>query len=165
LLFAAGVGALIGFVFSASTELHGPTARWPLMGAAAGFLYGLYQILSSGKTNDGATGLLAGDMEWVETSFSAILLAAVIMYAIIQAFKIPSGSMEDTLHIGDHLFVNKFVYGIRIPWTDRRVLKWHDVQRGDVVVFQCPETALSEEERGHHVRKDFIKRAVGIAGE
>src|SRR5204863_7641766 len=67
--------------------------------------------------------------------------------------------------IGDHLFVNKFIYGIRIPWTDRRVLKWHDVLRGDVVVFQCPEAALSEDERGHHVRKDFIKRAVGIAGD
>ena len=86
--------------------------------------------------------LLAGDLEWVETSFSAILLASVIMYAVLQAFKIPSGSMEDTLLIGDHLFVNKFIYGIRVPLTDKRVFKIRDVRRGDVVVFQAPPAAI-----------------------
>jgi len=72
----------------------------------------------------GNTTLLAGDLEWVETSFSAILLASVIMYALLQAFKIPSGSMEDTLLIGDHLFVNKFIYGIRVPFTEKRVFNF-----------------------------------------
>jgi signal peptidase I len=57
------------------------------------------------------------------------------------------------------------MYGIRIPWTERRVLKWRDVQRGDVVVFQCPDSALNEDERAHHVRKDFIKRAIGLPGD
>lgn len=114
---------------------------------------------------EGPTQLLAGDLEWVETSFSAVLLAALIMYAVVQAFKIPSGSMEDTLHIGDHLFVNKFIYGIRIPFSEKRILKLRDVRHGDVIVFQCPEAALSEADREHHVHKDFIKRAIGLEGD
>lgn len=164
-LFMAGVGALIGFVMSASVDLHGPTPRWPVTLGVVGILWGLFQSMQKSSPKEGPFQLLAGDLELVETSFSAVLLAAVIMYAVIQAFKIPSGSMEDTLHIGDHLFVNKFIYGIRIPWTERRVLKWRDVQHGDVVVFECPPTALSEDERAHNVHKDFIKRAVGLPGD
>jgi signal peptidase I len=163
--FMAAVGALIGFVMSASVDLHGPSPRWPVTLAVVGLLWGVYQSTRKFPKGEGPALLLAGDLDLVETSFSAVLLAAVIMYAVVQAFKIPSGSMEDTLHIGDHLFVNKFMYGIRIPWTEKRVLKWRDVQRGDVVVFQCPPSALSEEEREHHVRKDFIKRAVGLPGD
>lgn len=165
-VFMAAVGALIGFVFSASTDLHGPTPQWPVAGAAVGFLWGGVQWFWSRSKSQATTGILAGDLEWVETSFSAILLASVIMYAVLQAFKIPSGSMEDTLLIGDHLFVNKFIYGIRIPLTDHRVLKWRDVRHDDVVVFEAPSYAiLSREEREHNVRKDFIKRAIGLPGD
>ena len=60
------------------------------------------------------------------------------MYAVIQAFKIPSGSMEDTLLVGDHLFVNKFIYGVRIPFTEKRVFKVRNVRHGDVIVFEAP---------------------------
>src|SRR6185295_9793655 len=116
-------------------------------------------------TAESPSQLLADDLELVETSFSAVLLAAAIMYAVIQAFKIPSSSMEDTLHIGDHLFVNKFIYGVRIPFSEKRILKWKGVQRGDVVVFQCPPTALNDEERTNNVHKDFIKRAIGLPGD
>jgi signal peptidase I len=166
LLFMAGVGALVGFVFSASTELQGPTPRWPLTGAVLGAGWSLVQWVWNRFKSKQVTELLAGDLEWVETSFSAILLASVIMYAVVQAFKIPSGSMEDTLRIGDHLFVNKFLYGIRIPFTDKRVLKWRDVQRGEIVVFEAPAQAiLSREQRQKKVRKDFIKRAVALAGD
>jgi len=166
LLFMGAVGALIGFVFSASTDLHGPSPRWPLFGAMVGLLWGAAQMLWNKSDPQGNTGLLAGDLEWVETSFSAILLASVIMYAVLQAFKIPSGSMEDTLLIGDHLFVNKFIYGIRIPFTDKRVFKVRDVKRGEVVVFEAPMNAiLSRDERERGVKKDFIKRAVGLAGD
>jgi signal peptidase I len=166
MLFSAAVGALVGFVFSASTDLHGPSPRWPVTGAAIGFVWGIAQLLWKKSDPDGSTELLAGDLEWVETSFSAILLASVIMYAVLQAFKIPSGSMEDTLLIGDHLFVNKFIYGIRIPFTDKRVFKIRDVKRGEVVVFEAPSSAIvSREEREHGVKKDFIKRAIGLAGD
>jgi signal peptidase I len=163
-LFMGAVGALIGFVMSASVDLHGPTPKWPVTLGVIGMFCGLFQSARV-RSKAGPSHLLAEDLDLVETSFSAVLLAAVIMYAVIQAFKIPSGSMEDTLHIGDHLFVNKFMYGIRIPTTDKRVLKWRDVRRGDVVVFECPPSALSEDERMHNVHKDFIKRAIGLPGD
>lgn len=165
-IFIAAVGGLIGFVFSASMDLHGPSPVWPIRGAVAGFLWGMIQVWRGHGGPEGTTSLLAGDLEWVETSFSAILLAAVIMYSIVQAFKIPSGSMEDTLQIGDHLFVNKFIYGIRVPFTTHRVFKWRDVRHQEIIVFEAPESAIiSREEREHNVRKDFIKRAVGLAGD
>ena len=122
ILFMAAVGTLIGFVLSASMDLHGPTPRWPVTLAILGFLWGLYQAARSSPATFEPSRLLAEDLELAETSFSAVLLAAVIMYAVVQAFKIPSGSMEDTLRIGDHLFVNKFIYGFRVPLTGKRIL-------------------------------------------
>ncbi len=164
-LFMAGVGALVGFVVSASVDLHGPSPRWPITLGVVGVLWGLFQATRKFPKGEEPSQLLVGDLDLVETSFSAVLLAAVIMYAVVQAFKIPSGSMEDTLHIGDHLFVNKFIYGIRIPWTEKRVLKLRDVKHGDIVVFQSPVSALNDDERKRKVRKDFIKRAIGLPGD
>ena len=150
------MGALVGFVISASTDLHGPTPQWPVAGGVALVAWGMVQLFRGKSGPDGNTALLAGDLEWVETSFSAIILASVIMYAVLQAFKIPSGSMEDTLLIGDHLFVNKFIYGIRVPFTDKRVFKIHDVRRGDVVVFKAPSSAIVSPRRaGTRSKKGF----------
>ncbi len=109
---------------------------------------------------------LAEDAEWSETVFSAVLLAAVLMYFVVQAFKIPSGSMERTFLIGDHLFVNKFIYGLRIPFSGRRLLALRDVQRGDIVVFRFPVDDVRELHCGSvQYGKDFIKRVVGLPGE
>ena len=137
------------------------------MAAGRGVLRGsswaaIIQILNQSPQDTKA--LLQDDQEWCETSYSAILLAAVIMYAVLQAFKIPSGSMEDTLLIGDHLFVNKFLYGIRVPFTEKRILKVRGVQRGDVIVFEAPQAAImAPDERARGVKKkDFIKRAIGL---
>lgn len=93
--------------------------------------------------------------EYAESIIIAILLAMVIRTFIVQAFKIPSGSMEDTLAIGDHLLVNKFLYGTKIPFTDTEILKLRDPKQGDVIVFQYPEDPS----------KDFIKRVVGVPGD
>src|SRR5512138_2642624 len=93
--------------------------------------------------------------EYAESIIVAILLALVIRTFIVQAFKIPSGSMEDTLAVGDHILVNKFIYGTKIPFTDKRVLTIRDPKRGDVVVFEYPEDPS----------KDFIKRVVGLPGD
>ena len=128
----------------------------PSPGACLGFLWGAVQLLWNRSKPEGGVRLLAEDLEWVETSFSAIILASVIMYAVLQAFKIPSGSMEDTLLIGDHLFVNKFIYGIRVPFTDKRVFKIRDVKRGEVVVFEAPpEAILSRDERERRRQEGF----------
>lgn len=102
-------------------------------------------------------------IEWSDTGVSAVVLAFLIMAFIVQAFKIPSGSMQPTLLIGDHLFVNKFIYGTQVPFTLKKLWHLKEVKRFDVVVFLCPPEALNEEDRKKNVKKDFIKRAIGFA--
>ncbi|MBI5201927.1 MAG: signal peptidase I [Elusimicrobia bacterium] len=105
-------------------------------------------------------------MEWAETVFSAVLLASLLMYFVVQAFKIPSGSMRSTLLEGDHLFVNKFIYGVRIPFTRKRILKFSAPKRGDIMVFQFPTDDMTETHCGSvQYGKDFIKRTIGLPGE
>ena len=93
--------------------------------------------------------------EYAESILVAILLALVIRTYMVQAFKIPSGSMEDTLVIGDHLLVSKFIYGTKIPFTSKSIVKIRDPRRGDVIVFEYPEDPS----------KDFIKRVIGTPGD
>ncbi len=93
--------------------------------------------------------------EYAESIVIAILIALFIRAFIVQAFKIPSGSMEPTLLIGDHLLVNKFIYGIKLPLIDQKVLVYKEPQREDIIVFIFPKDKT----------KDFIKRVVGVAGD
>ena len=76
--------------------------------------------------------------ENVEAILLAIVLALFIRTFIVQAFKIPSGSMENTLLIGDHILVNKFIYGIRMPFTNQTLIPVKEPHRGDIVVFKFP---------------------------
>ncbi len=99
--------------------------------------------------------------EWSEAMFVAIILALIIRTFLFQAFKIPSGSMLDTLLIGDHLLVNKFIYGTKLPWSDDRFLSIRDPERGDVIVFEFPQ----DEGKSYFKRRDFIKRVVGLPGD
>jgi signal peptidase I len=118
-----------------------------------------YQKLKDSK-------IYAEALDWVETGWSAVLIAAFIMYLFVQAFKIPSGSMRMTFVEGDHLFVNKFIYGFHIPFSEgKRILPVKSVQRKDVVVFRCPQSALSYIEREDGIEKDFIKRCVALSGD
>lgn len=93
--------------------------------------------------------------EYFESIVIAVILALFIRTFVVQAFKIPTGSMENNLLIGDHLLVNKFVYGPRLAPIEKRLLPHQDVKRGDVVVFKYPE----EPDR------DYIKRVIGLPGE
>lgn len=103
---------------------------------------------------------------WVDTIWVALIAASFIMFFFLQAFKIPSGSMRNTLLEGDHLFVNKFIYGFHIPFSDgKRVLPVKQVKRGDIVVFQCPPEALTSAEKRAKIKKDYIKRCVAVAGD
>ena len=85
----------------------------------------------------------------------AIVLALFARTFIIQAFDIPSGSMEPTLVPGDHILVNKFIYGIRIPYSNIRMFTYKEPKRGDIIVFIYPKDPS----------KDFIKRVIGLPGE
>jgi len=93
--------------------------------------------------------------EYIEAFAIAILLALFIRTFIVQAFKIPSGSMKPTLLVGDHLLVNKFIYGIKMPYLDRIVIPIKEPKRGDIIVFKWPKDES----------KDFIKRVIGIEGD
>ncbi len=93
--------------------------------------------------------------EWIEPFLIAALVALFIRQFVVEAFKIPSGSMIPTLTIGDHLLVNKFIYGPRIPFTDSRIFAGKQPKRGDIIVFKYPENE----------DKNFIKRIVGLPGD
>jgi signal peptidase I len=155
------VGLMAGGLLSSYWER--PDLLAPLLGGlgGGGFALGLAWRYMKGGGEREAAAVLADDLEWADTGFSSILLAAFIMYFFVQAFKIPSGSMEKTLLIGDHLFVNKLIYGVRIPYTDKRLFRVRDVKRGDIVVFRFP----SEDKSSPHYGKDFIKRAIGLPGD
>ncbi len=93
--------------------------------------------------------------ENIEAIVIAIVLALFIRTFIVQAFKIPSGSMKETLQIGDHILVNKFIYGVKLPYFDTTLIPISNPKRGDIVVFEYPKDPS----------KDFIKRVVGVAGD
>ncbi|MFH1117123.1 MAG: signal peptidase I [Pseudomonadota bacterium] len=93
--------------------------------------------------------------EYSEAFVVAVILAILIRALLIQAFKIPSGSMIPTLLVGDHILVNKLFYGIRIPFTKARWPRLTEPERGDVIVFVYPEDRT----------KDFIKRVVAVGGD
>jgi signal peptidase I len=93
--------------------------------------------------------------DYLEPILVAVLIALLIRAFVVQAFKIPSGSMEPTLLVGDYLLVNKFIYGLRIPYTDIKVFQYKKPQRGDIIVFIYPKDPT----------KDFIKRVIGTEGE
>ena len=97
----------------------------------------------------------SGLRENIEAILVAIVLALFIRTFVIQAFKIPSGSMKETLKIGDHILVNKFIYGVKIPFLQTTIIPITNPKRGDIVVFKFPEDPS----------KDFIKRVIGVAGD
>ncbi len=93
--------------------------------------------------------------EYVEAIVIALILALFIRTFVVQAFKIPSGSMIPTLLIGDHILVNKFTYGIKNPFTGATWMSLGNPEQLDIVVFKYPENPS----------QDFIKRVIGIGGD
>ncbi len=93
--------------------------------------------------------------EYAEAIAIAVVLALFIRTFVVQAFKIPSGSMKPTLLIGDHILVNKFIYGIKIPFTEKTLVSLRQPKRGDVIVFKYPLDT----------KKDYIKRVIGLPGD
>jgi len=93
-------------------------------------------------------------LEEVKSLFHTLLIVSMLMYFIIQAFKIPSGSMENTFLIKDHLFACKFIYGWYIPLAGKYI-KFSTPKRGDIIIFKYPL----------NTKKDFIKRCIGLPGD
>ena len=97
----------------------------------------------------------SGLRENIEAIVIAVVLALFIRTFVVQAFKIPSGSMKETLQIGDHILVNKFIYGVKIPIAGATLIPIKKPQHDDIVVFKYPENP----------KLDFIKRVVGVEGD
>ncbi len=93
--------------------------------------------------------------EYTEAILIALVLALFIRTFVVQAFKIPSGSMLPTLQIGDHILVNKFIYGVKIPFSGSVLIPIKNPSQGDIVVFKYPKDP----------KLDYIKRVVGVGGD
>lgn len=93
--------------------------------------------------------------DYGEALLTAVILAVIIRTFVLQAYTIPSGSMLQTVQIGDYVLVNKFVYGVKIPFTDKYLFRGSDPQIGDIIVFKYPKDPDT----------DFIKRVVGLPGD
>ena len=93
--------------------------------------------------------------EYAEAIIIAILIAVVVRTFVVQAFKIPSRSMVPALLVGDHILVNKFIYGVKVPVLRKTIIPITDPQRGDIVVFIYPDDRS----------KDYIKRVIGVSGD
>lgn len=123
--------------------------------------------------------------EYIEAIIIAIILALLIRAFVIQAFKIPSGSMIPALNVGDHILVNKFIYGIRLPFIDERFFIIRQPKRGDIIVFSFPgngeECKSLSKNLAYRLKnsyenkdpsylfkdycRDFIKRVIGVGGD
>jgi len=96
-----------------------------------------------------------GLREWMGSIVIALVLFAIVRTFVVEAFKIPTSSMENTLLVGDFLLVNKAVYGSRIPGTNLRIAALREPTHGDVVVFHPP----------HEPQKNYVKRVVGVPND
>lgn len=110
--------------------------------------------------------LMKKDLEWANTVYFAGFVASFVMFFFIQAFKIPSESMQDTLLVGDQLFVNKAAYGFRIPLTDIRFGQFQPIKTGDIIVFRFPAKDKKQINCGDsQYGRDFVKRVIAVGGD
>src|SRR6059058_2753861 len=138
----------------ASTPLGGDETIDPLAGEPSRQITPAQRMDALRELNRGRSKL--GFLwEWTKIFQVSVLLFLLIRTFLVEAFKIPSGSMENTLQVGDFLLVNKLVYGAEVPFTHKRLLRLREPQRGDVIVFEWPEDPT----------KNFVKRLVGVPGD
>ncbi|MBR3899210.1 MAG: signal peptidase I [Elusimicrobiaceae bacterium] len=127
-------------------------------------IYGFFSAKK--KTPEGQKALIKSDLDWSNTIYFAGFTASIVMFFFIQAFKIPSASMQNTLLIGDHLFVNKAAYGFRIPFTQVRFMEFNKIKKGDIIVFTFPAKTKDQENcGGYQYGRDYVKRVVGMPGD
>lgn len=123
--------------------------------ALTGAVWGLERwVLKPRRQGEAGAGWRTA-VDWAKSFFPILLIVLVVRSFIAEPFRIPSGSMLPTLHVGDFILVNKFSYGLRLPVLNTKVVPVGEPQRGDVVVFRFPEQP----------DVDFIKRIIGVPGD
>lgn len=145
-IFVLGNAVSMG-IFANEFESHswGGLIALILFGFGVFLLFGGRRFLESGSVT----------AEYYEAIVMAVGIAFMVRTFVVEPFKIPSGSMIPTLLVGDYLFVNKFAYGYRIPFTHQRVFMGDGPKRGEIAVFEYPKDPP----------KDYIKRIVGLPGD
>ncbi len=131
-------------------------------------VFSLYRLAKMSNIDEEKRNhILKADLDWCNTVYFAGFVASIIMFFFIQAFKIPSASMRNTLVEGDHLFVNKAVYGFRIPFTNWRFGQIEDITPGDIIVFKFPAKNRQQVNCGLETQygRDFVKRVVAMPGD
>lgn len=155
LLFVMGGGA-------------GAPFNWKGMGIGSAIIigYALYDFFANVHLKtEKQQPLIKSALDWCNTVYFAGFVASIVMFFFIQAFKIPSASMRDTLLEGDHLFVNKLAYGLRIPFSQKRLFA-QPIQKGDIIVFEFPaENRQQINCGGSQYKRDFVKRVVALPGD
>ena len=135
--------------------------RWGfiLVAAVCGFVYAY-------KKPKHRSHIIKTNMDWANTIYFAGFVASIVMFFFVQAFKIPSASMYNTLQIGDHLFVNKAVYGFRIPLTDIRFGQFKPIEKGDIIIFSFPAAKKDQINcGGYQYGRDYVKRVIALPGD
>lgn len=168
--FALIAGILIIYIFNfmAKNGIQGGLEpRTFAFITTATIAFAVYNFISAGKADKKKTEkIFAFNLEWAETVYFAAFFAAVVMFLFLQAFKIPSASMRNTLLEGDNLFVNKITYGIRLPFMKDRIVKFNDIKRGDIIVFRFPAESKEQVNCGEpQYGRDFVKRVIGMPGD
>ncbi len=138
-----------------------------LLGSALILAYSIYRFFSVQKADSSKqNSLKKSALDWCNTVYFAGFVASFVMFFFLQAFKIPSASMRDTFLEGDHLFVNKAVYGFRIPFTKHFVGSFKDIKPEDIIIFQFPAKDRSQENcGGSQYGRDFVKRVIALPGD
>ncbi len=144
-----------GDVCIGALRLPGGEARGRV--ASEGFLQEvlLGMVDGQGDASKKSTGYVRVTWEWTRSIIIAVVLFLAVRAFLVEAFKIPTSSMEETLLVGDYLLVNKAVYGAEVPFLGLRLPGWREPGHGEVVVFHPP----------HDPEKNYVKRVVGLPGD
>ena len=127
-------------------------------------IYGFYY--GKEKNPERRDKIIKTNFDWANTVYFAGFVASVVMFFFIQAFKIPSASMYNTLQIGDHLFVNKAAYGFRIPFTQIRFGQFKPINKRDIIIFSFPAATKDQINcGGYQYGRDYVKRVVAMPGD
>ncbi len=110
--------------------------------------------------------IIAFNLDWAQTIYFAAFFASIVMFFFLQAFRIPSASMRNTLLEGDNLFVNKAYYGMRLPFVKENFVNFNEIQRGDIIIFRFPAEDREQSNCGEpQYGRDFVKRVIALPGE
>lgn len=166
-LFIACGGYMLFFVANGGESVPLSASQYFRIGVAA--LASAVFVFFKGKkaSEEKRKNLMKYNLDWSNTVYFAGFVASIIMFFFIQAFKIPSASMRYTLVEGDHLFVNKAVYGFRIPLTNIHFAQFKDIKKGDVIVLRFPAQSSKQINCGLESQygRDFVKRVVAVSGD